>query len=377
MGSTNWLKSLNSIDSRTGDILPINLRDTLIDKPKIYAEKILGEEAVTASITMPIQQLSPDGQTLMSQTVTIPFYMENDFSIGQLTNKWSDLVDMNNLEIVSKFLNMMVGPTTGSAQVAMQSEAMSTKVWQGSDFSGFTVNCLFIATNRRINPTKIIRTLASSTLPTKAKGDSTGTVEDAMVITKASINWVVDKAVSLGNFVIGGADALVSHITKDGFDEAAAKEKLAKAGQVAKDAVEEVGMVAPLHYGIESDGNGRAFKPINGTTLTLQVGNYFRATELLVQSIGGITFSKEVIAPKAFNEWRSGDLYNPKSTGETYDNVYGFPLYGKCTLNLIPCSMMTKDKFEGYFIDKNAEATDGIFSFISDSFSKFSLPSPQ
>ena len=360
MGSIDWLKSVNALD-KSGNIIPTNLRDILINKPKLYAEKILGEEAVTASITMPMQKLTGGNKILSSHTVTIPFYMKDNFSLGQLNNKWSDLVDMGKMEFITQFLNGVVGTVSGSAQVAMQSEAMSTKVWQGSEFSGFSVNCLFIATNRRINPARIIRTLATSALPTKARDDNTGTVQDVMDGTKKAVKWVVDKAVGFGKNIIDGVDVVVGAVSgnADGIDEKAAKKKLEDAGTVINDAIEEVGMVAPLHYGIETTTNGRSFKPIDGTTLTLQVGNYFKATELLVQSISGITFSKEVIAPKTFNEYRPGDLYDPRSTDSEYDDVYGFPLYGTCTLNLIPCSMMTKEKFESYFIDSHAEPGGG------------------
>ena len=173
--SVDWLKSVNKISK--GKLVPTALKDLLINDPKVYAERILKEEAVTASITMPINKLSSDGKSLVTETVTIPFYMENDFSISNITNKWSDIVNFDSLGPIAGMINQLVSAPTGSAQITLQSEAMSTKCWQGSDFGGFSVNCLFLCTNRRINPTKIIRTLAAGALPTKANGDSTGTVE--------------------------------------------------------------------------------------------------------------------------------------------------------------------------------------------------------
>ena len=135
-------------------------------------------------------------------------------------------------------------------------------------------------------------------------------------------------------------------------------------------------MVAPLHYGIVKDEDtGRPFAPAKNTTLTLQVGDYFRATELLVQSINNISFSKEVIAPRTHNRKSAGDLYDNTIPVE-YEGIAGFPLYAKCSITFIPAQMMTKERFESYFKDMpaNKTASDSVFNTISSAFNNFKLP---
>lgn len=309
-----------------------NLGDSFNKNPKIFAEKILKSNAVSASITMPIQMLSNDGNAVLSKTITIPFYMKDDFSVGSISNNWEDLVDMNFANDFTKLLN--VGSFfAGGAQITMQSEAMSLKSWKGSSYDGFSVNCLFLATNRAINPTKIIRTLAASALPTKLKGDNTTLGENVKT--------------SFKNIVSTGSDLIASGIR--GFSEKAA-DMVTQGTQTANRFIDDLGMVAPLHYGIKvemDNTDGIPTGPIPNTTLTLQVGEYFCASELLVKSIGNITFSKEIIAPKPDFTQKGTDLYNPDSN----ETNHSFPLWGSCTVSFIPCSMMTKDKFEGYFKD--------------------------
>lgn len=309
-----------------------NLGDSFNKDPKIFAEKILKSDAVSASITMPIQMLSDDGNAILSKTVTIPFYMKDDFSVGSLSNSWSALVNTDFVNTFAELINV-VSAFNGSAQVTMQSEAMSMQSWKGSSYDGFSVNCLFLATNRAINPTKIIRTLAASALPTKLKGDYTTTAENGKAILTAGIDVIGGLGNKLAESFGGKAQDMVS-----------------KTANMANKFVEDLGMVAPLHYGVAVDSesqDGLPTGPIPNTTLTLQVGEYFCASELLVKSIGNITFSKEIIAPKPDFTQKGTDLYNPDN-GETN---YSFPLWGSCTVSFIPCSMMTKEKFEGYFRD--------------------------
>lgn len=310
-----------------------DLSSSWFSDAKIYAEKILKCPPVCASITMPYQQLSADGNSVTTQTITIPFYMSNDFSIGGLTNEWTDLVNMDMVNTLSKFLNT-AGSFTGSPQVSMQSEAMSLKTWKGSSFQGFSVECLFVSTRRSIVPPEIISALCTAALPTKLKGDNTAGngIESLKTTVTGGVSWLGNQASNL---------------------IPAWKDQITKGTNTFNNLLEDVGMVAPLHYGlnITTDENNqqKPVGPIPGTTLTLQVGDWFRAPELIVASISNISFSKEVIAPPSFQgSTKSTDLYHPTADG----SVSGYPLWGKCSVSLIPCSMMTKEKFESYFLKK-------------------------
>lgn len=333
---------------------PEDFRDTLFKNPKIFAEKILKEIPVSASITMPMQSLSSDGNAVYSKTVTIPFYMKDNFSVGSLTNNWSTLINMDMVNTFADLLNVAAS-FTGSAQVSLQSEAMSLQSWKGSSFSDFSVSCLFVATNRKINPTKIIQTLAAAALPTKLKGDLTAGAGIE------NIKQLAEKGISaVGNAIAGLSDSKEF------------KEKVNNFAGGVNDIIADIGMVAPLHYGIDKSDPNRPYAPAKGTTLTLQVGDYFRATELVVTSISNITFSKEIIAPKTFNnseDRRRGDLYDPHSDADGW----GFPLYGECTVGLRPCSMMTKEKFESYFINLHDQG-NSVVDKVRNSLASFKLP---
>ena len=349
-----------------------NLQKTLYNNPKCFAESILKSQAVTCSITMPVQAHSLNAT--ICTTTTIPFYMKDDISLGTLSNKWSELVNVGGDNNITELLNI-VNAFQEEAQVSMQSEAMSAKIWKGSSFDGFTVDCLFVSTRRKINPTKIIRLLAASALPDKLRNGE-GTTSQSVTIVKNGVKNIIE---GIGKILKSAGDGFtyLTKVPSNGF-----KDGVDKAVDISNDLVDDVGMIAPLYYGVKHDNSGTASSPIvplKNTTLTLQIGDWFRADELLVESVGNIRFSKEVIAPI------SGQ--NHRGQGALYDNTpegsdYGYPVWGACTLKLIPFSMMHKTKFERYFIDHSADtAVDAIIGGLRNTMKdavniveKFKLP---
>lgn len=327
-----------------------NLRQSLMKDPKLFAEKILKSEAVTCSITLPVQQHTSEGTNCI--TTTIPFYMSNNFSIGDLTNQWNELVDTSGENLFANLLNY-IQAIQKESQVTMQSEAMSSKIWKGSKFGGFSVDCLFVATRRTINPTKIIRLLASTALPDKLRKDDATTAQ-SFTNVKNGVSNLINGGVSIANLVIDGAQEFASGLNKE-LDVKGAKQVVSDMAETGKKLLDDVGMIAPLYYGVKTNSkDGRPIAPLDNTTVTLQVGDWFRADELLVESVGGIQFSKEIIAPPMTD---NRNFINGKGGASLYDNSpngsdYGYPLWGKCTLRLIPFSMMHREKFNSYFIDK-------------------------
>ena len=367
-----------------------NLRNTLIQDPKLFAEKILKSEAVTCSITIPVQGHALD--RTQSITTTIPFYMSNDFSLGTLSNTWSDLIDMNGGNAFTDFLNR-IQVFQNESQVTMQSEAMSSKVWKGSKFSGFTVECLFVSTRRKLNPSKIIRLLAAACLPDKLRSGESTTAQ-GMDAVKNGFNAVIEGGAGFINTALDGVSVVSKALAgrdeqgnqRPGIDVTNAKNAVTFTSRAIQSMVQDIGMVAPLYYGIKKRENSTTLAPLANTTLTLQIGDWFRADELLVESISNITFSKEVIAPPAYKQkdLKSMVLYPNSPDGADY----GYPLWGKCSLTLVPFSMMNKTKFESYFIDKTTDtAVDGIIgnllggigvnnvvNFADTTIDRFTLP---
>lgn len=346
-----------------------NLQETLYNNPKCFAESILKSQAVTCSITMPVQAHSLNAT--ICTTTTIPFYMKDDISLGTLSNRWSEMVNMSGDNSITELLNI-VNAFQSEAQVALQSEAMSAKVWKGSSFDGFTVNCLFVSTRRKVNPTKIIRLLAASALPDKLRNGEATTSQSVSTVKDGVKNFFTGVGTFLNN-VGDGVNAIFKTPTsgfKDGVDSAV---------DIANKLVDDVGMIAPLYYGVKEGPANQPIIPLKNTTLTLQIGDWFRADELLVESVSNISFSKEVIAPI------SGQ--NHRGQGALYDNTpegsdYGYPVWGACTLKLIPFSMMHKTKFERYFIDHSADsAVDAVIGGLRNTMKdavniveKFKLP---
>lgn len=347
----------------------VNLADKYLQKPKTLAEKILKKTAVSASITIPVQKHDSSTGNTDYITTTIPFYMENDFSYG-LSNEWSNLLNEDLNKYIFSGAVKVNNMAQSNTQITMQSEIMSTKVYQSSSFEGFSVQCLFICTNRKINPVNIINMLAAGCLPMKLYStDQSGGVAFSQLkselgdLTGDLGSWVGDTGTAMATALskVSTNNPMLAGLAKMGEKAVTWVANSAKAvAPVIQAGIEDLGMLAPLQYAfkLEDDGiNGRVLKPRKGTTLSLQIGNYFRADSLLLRSINNITFSKEVIAPATGQILkRKNDIYNPAPAPATMNN-WGFPLYAKCTLQLIPSSMLHYDKYYSYFIPQRDDLT--------------------
>ena len=264
-----------------------------------------------------------------------------------LSNEFRELVNIGDNQFVDIFNS--ANAFNGGSQITPQSEAMSNKVWKGSKFGGFKVDCLFVCTNRENNPVDYIKTLALCCLPRKLKKDEFGGIEGMKSMTKGAIDIGAKGMGYLASGVTGvaqGFNNLTGKSQENGDLEKQNQQwhdSINQNAQTMKNLVDDIGMVAPLDYGIDLKKNG----PISGTTVTLQIGNWFRAPQLLVTSISGISFSKEIIAPKDERNKAGNAVYKPDSGAAMLND--GFPLYAKCSISLEPASMMHMDKFKGYF----------------------------
>lgn len=318
------------------------------ENPKVLAERIMQKGVLTCSITIP--KAAKLENNIVYDTHTFPFFLDSDFGFS-LNNEWQKLHSgLENLPALQGFANMM-SAVNSQAQVTFQSQSMSSLSWNGSTFSGFDLSCLFLCTNRRINPVVAINELSRACLPMRLEeyaGDKP---------------VVLDKGQQWANMAVDGIAGMLNNVVKDEH-----KKAVSEAAQTAHNFVNDVGLVAPLGYGIMlNSGEGHALQPIPGTTLSFQIGDWFRATDLVVESISGVQFSKELVGPAVSDRTRGkNDLYNPTPEG----NDYGFPLYAKCNIRLKPYTLVDYNTFNGYFIQRMSED----ISKISNVHNIFTLP---
>lgn len=318
------------------------------ESPKVLAERIMKKDVLTCSITIP--RSFKEENNMIYHTETFPFFLDQDFGFG-LANDWQELHGgLKNLPFLQGLANT-VSAVKSQAQVTFQSQSMSSASWNGSTFDGFNLSCLFLCTNRRINPVDAIKCISRACLPMRLgeyEGDKPAVLDHGQQIAGVG-----------SDLIFGGLDAFTPDKHKAAVGELA---------QASRNFIKDVGLIAPLGYGIMlNGGEGRGLEPIPGTTLSFQIGDWFRATNLVVESISGIQFSKELIAP-ASNEARGqNDLYNPKPA----NNDYGFPLYAKCNVKLKPYTLVDYDTFASYFIQR----TESIVDKISNVHNIFTLPS--
>lgn len=303
-------------------------KDATIINPITLSEKVLLDGVFTGSITLPVKN-SDNNSNEQYIKQTVPFFLQNNFSFG-LGNKWDTLIPESSGEFLSNIYNLltMTNFVEGS-QFQFISKSMQSLVWKGSQKPTFSVSTVFVSTRRSYNPVKIIDILASTCLPgtheqagnaTKTLDDATGKADKALQSGRDTINRVTNT--QFGSTLYNLASPIVSHL-------------------------EHAGLVAPLQY--------RAIPKLETDTVetqgtvTLKVGKWFQASDLVVQDISGIEFSKETIAPPPdwLNDISQNNAYQLKSDGSS---DWGFPLYAKCTINLVPVAPITYEDFKGYFI---------------------------
>jgi hypothetical protein len=307
------------------------------------------KNVLTCSITIP-RSYKQDKQ-IVYNTDTFPFFLDSDFGFS-LANDWKELHSgLKDLPFLQGLANT-VSAVTGQAQVTFQSQSMSSVSWNGSTFGGFDLSCLFICTNRRINPVVAIESLARSCLPMR--------LDEYPGEKPAVLNHGQSAITAVSDLTFSGIEAMTPEKHKNAVSDLA---------QSSRNFIKDVGLVAPLGYGIMLNSDqGRGLEPIPGTTLSFQIGDWFRATDLVVESISGIQFSKELVGPTIKDGTRGpNDLYN--SQPEYHD--YGFPLYAKCNIRLKPYTLVDYDTFAGYFISR----TQNSLNKINNVHNTFTLPS--
>lgn len=347
MGIVDELKKYGAEVKQTLDAMnnasmtEVNYVDTMLSNPQVLAEHILHQKCISGTLTIPVRNY--ELQASVGKTVTIPFYLSNDVSLG-FRNDWQNLLNLESLQTLSSFINQTSSVLGEASNVTMQSEAMSAQIWKGSNFDGFNLDCLFVCTNRKLNTLKILNVLTATCLPTKwAQQPDVGgvAVKGAHDVTKN----IIDFGVGLGKGLLGGIESL-GKTTGNSWDMTGAKDAVNNFATSAKNYVDDMGMIAPLNYGLKQGKDNKNLEdPLPNSTVTLHLGEYFKATNLLVESLSGITLSKEIVAPVPQANVRKDDLYKAEPSSQDW----GFPLYLKCQIKLRPHSMMHFTKWNEYF----------------------------
>ena len=252
------------------------------------------------------------------------------FSLG---NKWGQIADINSIPILGDFLtsnnlNLLVSLANddigGSMpQISPQPIPMTAASWQGSDLPKFSVNLAFISTDYTINPLESLLLLAQGALPSNeydlTKSSNKYVRGFAETLNKAS-NWGID---FVGNIANKFVDITNNSDVKDSFNSR--REDITG----LNNQMYKLGTMAPFGFGLNTLNDGEVMSAIPNTTITLAIGNWFFAPNLIMDGISGINISKEVIRP-----------LNGKG---------GWPLYVTCNVDLRPYKMITYPEFLTYF----------------------------
>lgn len=312
------------------------LPEAYIEDPRILAEQILTEDILNGSITFPIHSTDTSGE---SKIVTVPFSLEGDFNFS-LGNEWGQIVPEgvgNMLSMIGTLISLSgYDKERSNIQYNLASKAMSVACWNGSKTPNFSITVSFVATRRSYNPVEIIKALSATCLPL-TRDDLTQTEKDHLksgnTTVATGIKWTGEK---------------ITKITPDSVDENV-KQVTNQWANLVQNAV----LIAPLKYAPEIDYNNDSIlaESVQDCTVTLNIGRWFSASQLIVTDISNITFSREVIAPQP--DWlynsTSNALYAKNKTPKEKQGNYGFPLYAKCTIGLKPIKMITYTEFCKYF----------------------------
>ena len=312
----------------------VNTVGTIID-PIVLSENLLTDDIFSGSITFQ-NKYGIDGNKFDSPiTYTRPFLLTSNFGFS-LGNEWKSLIPKEAIDILDSMYNLysmlniksIMGKETSAHNISFTSKAMSALAWKGSSNPEFSVEMIFVATRRSYNPIDIIKELAMTCLPTKLNDHDK---EGAQQIKDGFGSFVSDIGGWLGEKITNQ----FGQTLQEGFNQA---------GNIIKNS----GLMSPLEYKVSPDYDND--EAIAEGTVTLCVGRWFRAHKLVVKSISNIEFSKETIAPPSLHTSIQQRIYNGVvTTGKS--ESWGFPLYAKCTVTLIPIAPITYDEFCKYFIE--------------------------
>lgn len=217
--------------------------------------------------------------------------MGDDFSFS-LGNHWNPLVSINSIPILgdlSQGALATAGAIAGATQASMESLWMTSASWSGYEMPKFKIDMTFLNYSSQVNFFNDMLSLAEGMLPPELDYDTSKAGDMADVLTKTQD--------FLGNVASSLVEKATEFEEKDGFLQPLRDSGiLSKQARLLEAGVKQIGVSAPMGYGLMESTNYRAdtvFKPKPNTTFGLRIGNWFEASNLLMET-GDIRFSKEV-----------------------------------------------------------------------------------
>ena len=270
-------------------------------------------------------------------SLVIRGYLTSNFGFN-IGNKWGQIADINSVPVLGDLLNnanllfTLLDQNSGGSvpQISPQPIPATAASWQGSDMPIFTVSLAFISTDYTINPLESLLSLAEGALPQSENNltqSSNKYIQGATSGLNNLTNGAIDFIGDLGNNILSTFGA--SENLKNGYNDAREKAK------TLNNQMYKVGTTAPFGFGLNlstkgSNGeDGEVMAAIPNTTITLAIGNWFFATNLIMESISNINISKEIIR-----------VVNGRG---------GWPLFVECSVTLRPYKMITYPDFLKYF----------------------------
>jgi hypothetical protein len=252
--------------------------------------------------------------------IAINGFVQAEFGFSG-SNSWGNIMPLSNLSKLMG-INSMLNPimmAVGGSQVSLESLWQTSASWQGSQKPEFTIDLLFVATNRHLDPRVPVYHLLRGTFPSGELDQSNAAVKGYTSI----INGITDIAANIVGVIGDGLDSVFGGKGNTG---------TTISNQIKSSKSTSLGQIAPYGFGLDM------YKPKDNTTCTLSVGRWFRAPELVINSVNPM-FSKEV----------------------TKD---GFPLYARCSVTLAPYRMVTAEEVKQWFVGADMTGKDEHNKFI-------------
>ena len=283
-----------------------------------------------------IRIIVPTGTGADRKLITIPCFLANDISITGLGNEWGSLLNtdmlapviegiQDSLNLLNTFIRSEGGDDgpSGAAQMTLKSRHMTAASWRGSKLPLFSIPLVFVSLDPQVNPLDTFLALARAVLPNSLE-ETGGQNQTKMT------NMVTGACSKVVDFVSDGIAEVTNWVNKDLGQELKDNFKKMKenGSSIGTQMIKGGLLEAPLGYGLRIVDNQTFMSPNKNSTLNLQIGKWLNAYDLLVDSLGSPTFSRQTM----------------RGTG--------LPLYIRCNLTLRPYKMITYQEFLNYFPNK-------------------------
>lgn len=271
--------------------------------------KYLNEANLNAIIAVPDRKSK--GAYRIIQPIVI-----NDLSFS-LGNKWDTILPIDDIQnqlfnSIGTLGNSLV-PGARFAQGTIESFFMSSASWIGSEKPTFGLELLFFAYDESINPLDSLLVLSECALPQ----DTYDLTQINYGVFNNTVEKVSDAVDSIGNAIKNlSSNTTITQLINN---------TMKIANKFTNTITKNSGQSAPLGYGLSVTGtDSYGLAPIPNTTIYLQIGNWFYASELICERISNIAISKET-------------------------TINGQPLYCTAYIDFSPYRKISAEEFKQYF----------------------------